>query len=159
MINIYSSQFCNNCTIVKKYLEEKGVFANVIYINDEIENFLKSNGYNNLPVLEVNNKLSDSFTKEDLDKIIEEELKAASKEKVLILEDLIEAGRKVDAELSPDRDRVFKILNALNSNIAKYGEPYCPCKLDKSSKSICPCEEFRTNKDMKKCHCGIYVRK
>ena len=128
-------------------------------INDEIEAFLKHNGYNNLPVLEVNNKLSDCFTKEELDKIIAEELKAISKLDVLTLEKLAESGKKVDAVLSSDRDRVSKIMNALNSNISKYGAAYCPCKLDKSLKSVCPCEEFRTNKDMKKCHCGIYIRK
>lgn len=159
LINIYSSQFCNNCTLVKKYFEEKGVFANIIYVNDEIEKFLKSNGYNNLPVLEVNEKLMDSFNKEELDKIIAEELKAISKLDVLTLEKLAESGKKVDAVLSSDRDRVSKIMNALNSNISKYGAAYCPCKLDKSLKSVCPCEEFRTNKDMKKCHCGIYIRK
>lgn len=159
LINIYSSQFCNNCTLVKKYLEQKGVVVNVIFINDEIEAFLKHNGYNNLPVLEVNNKLSDCFTKEELDKIIAEELKAISKLDVLTLEKLAESGKKVDAVLSSDRDRVSKIMNALNSNISKYGAAYCPCKLDKSLKSVCPCEEFRTNKDMKKCHCGIYIRK
>ena len=159
LINIYSSQFSNNSTLIKKYLEQKGVVVNVIFINDEIEAFLKHNGYNNLPVLEVNNKLSDCFTKEELDKIIAEELKAISKLDVLTLEKLAESGKKIDAVLSSDRDRVSKIMNALNSNISKYGAAYCPCKLDKSLKSVCPCEEFRTNKDMKKCHCGIYIRK
>lgn len=159
LINIYSSQFCTNCTLVKKYFEEKGVFVNIIYINDEIENFLKSKGYNNLPVLEVNEKLTDSFSKDELDKIIAEELKAISKSNTLIWEELIEAGKKVDAVLSSDRNRVSKIMDALNSNILKYGAAYCPCKLDKSQENICPCEEFRTNKDMKKCHCGIYIRK
>lgn len=57
---------------------------------------------------------------------------------------------------------VLIVKQGLKDNQEKYGKRYCPCvQIDESednSKYICMCEEFRNNKDMKMCHCGLYLR-
>lgn len=77
MIKIYSSPFCNNCTIVKNYLKSKDIKPEVINVDDKISEYLTSKGFNSLPVIECNGQLFNNCSQKDLDKVIEEELKGA----------------------------------------------------------------------------------
>lgn len=45
------------------------------------------------------------------------------------------------------------VVEGLQKNIAKYGAPYCPCKVQRVDENICPCLEFRTQGI---CECGLY---
>ena len=77
MIKIYSSPFCNNCTIVKNYLKSKDIKPEVINVDDKISEYLTSKCSNSLPVIECNGQLFNNCSQKDLDKVIEEELKGA----------------------------------------------------------------------------------
>ncbi len=50
--------------------------------------------------------------------------------------------------------RILRIIDALKRNHQKYGESYCPCKVDRIPDNICPCKEYR---DTGKCICGLYL--
>ena len=54
-----------------------------------------------------------------------------------------------------------KVLKLVINSFYKYGKPYCPCRLRKTTENICPCiyhvEEILNNG---RCKCGLfYVRK
>lgn len=55
-------------------------------------------------------------------------------------------------------DKVKSIKLGLRNNVVKYGKPYCPCSLRRDETTVCPCQEFRLHPEMKKCHCGLYIR-
>jgi ferredoxin-thioredoxin reductase catalytic subunit len=50
------------------------------------------------------------------------------------------------------KDTIFK---GLLYKKKKFGEFYCPCKLELSNKNICPCVEFRAAGD---CHCNLFKK-
>lgn len=53
---------------------------------------------------------------------------------------------------------VQKIKLALRERTLMYGKPYCPCSLQRTEDTVCPCKEFREDKNMQRCHCGLYIR-
>lgn len=55
-------------------------------------------------------------------------------------------------------EKVKRVKLALRERTLKWGQPYCPCTLERSVNTICPCKEFREDDTMKKCHCGLYIR-
>lgn len=46
------------------------------------------------------------------------------------------------------------ILNGFKNKQDKFGERYCPCKIDNIPENICPCLELRTTNH---CHCGLFI--
>lgn len=50
--------------------------------------------------------------------------------------------------------KILRIVDALKRNHEKYGESYCPCKVDRIEDNICPCKEFRETGN---CICGLYT--
>lgn len=75
------------------------------------------------------------------------------------LENAEKAAVTINAQVNPETKIAQTIINALNKTIKTYGKMYCPCKINKVEENLCPCKEFRENPDMKKCYCGLYVRK
>ena len=64
-------------------------------------------------------------------------------------------GSKPLMELSDDLEHVSKIRAGLQRNKNKYGEKYCPCRLDHIEDTICPCKEYRESGN---CHCKLYKK-
>lgn len=54
---------------------------------------------------------------------------------------------------------VLEIRAQLRANKEAYGKSYCPCVIEHTDDSVCPCKDFRTNIDLKRCHCGLFIRK
>lgn len=54
---------------------------------------------------------------------------------------------------NPDYNKVEAIFKGLLKMKDKYGEYYCPCKLDKVEENICPCEEMYVTGA---CHCDLF---
>ena len=50
--------------------------------------------------------------------------------------------------------KTLRIIEGLKRNHEKYGESYCPCKVEHTEDNICPCKEFR---ESGKCICGLYT--
>ena len=54
---------------------------------------------------------------------------------------------KIDPEVQP------RIYQGLIKKKLKFGEFYCPCKLQNTLENICPCVEFR---ETRHCHCELF---
>jgi len=57
--------------------------------------------------------------------------------------------------VNPDHDHTEKIRKALEKNVEKYGEKYCPCNVLRSEDTICPCKDYRESGN---CHCKLYIK-
>lgn len=57
-------------------------------------------------------------------------------------------------------DRKEKIIAALIRKYDKFGDFYCPCRLDNIADNICPCKETRMDILTKDgaCHCGLFYK-
>jgi len=62
---------------------------------------------------------------------------------------------KAKYELNPDLEHVKRIRKGLERNKEKYGEKYCPCRLDHTLDTICPCREYRETAE---CHCKLFKK-
>jgi ferredoxin-thioredoxin reductase catalytic subunit len=52
------------------------------------------------------------------------------------------------------------ICRMLDVNIKKYGEPYCPCSVERTPANICPCSKHLQDvKDFGKCCCSLFISK
>lgn len=60
--------------------------------------------------------------------------------------------------LNTNKELVEKIKNKLDENKEKYGERYCPCSIIKNEDTICPCKNFREQKELGECHCGLWIK-
>ena len=58
-------------------------------------------------------------------------------------------------ELTDDIEHAKRIRKGLERNKAKYGEKYCPCRLEHTPDTICPCKEYR---ETGFCHCKLYKK-
>jgi len=64
-----------------------------------------------------------------------------------------------------DLDRVFELLEALQTNKERYGYMCCPCRLASEDREndkdiICPCEYRAPDvKEYGSCYCSLYVSK
>jgi len=64
-----------------------------------------------------------------------------------------------DYKLNKEEPAKVKALkSALETNKKLFGKPYCPCSIERTEEKVCPCKEFRENKKIKKCVCGLYIR-
>jgi ferredoxin-thioredoxin reductase catalytic subunit len=61
--------------------------------------------------------------------------------------------------LNPDKKAVENIIKAMNNKKEKFGEYYCPCRLQKIPENICPCKwaPDEIEKDGH-CHCLLYYK-
>ena len=59
--------------------------------------------------------------------------------------------------LNDDKELVKEIQQRLDENKKKYGQRYCPCRLEHIPDNICICKEFREQKEGI-CHCGLYKK-
>ena len=57
--------------------------------------------------------------------------------------------------LNKDDNRIKTILKGLKRNEEKYGNRYCPCKIDKTEDNICPCLDYRKTSI---CKCGLFIK-
>lgn len=71
MIKIFTSNCCNNCKITTQYFKSHNINFEEIEVNDEIGKELAEKGFTMLPVLEVEGTLMSKLSKDDLDKLIE----------------------------------------------------------------------------------------
>ncbi len=62
---------------------------------------------------------------------------------------------KAKYELNPDLEHVRMIRAGQERNKEKYGEKYCPCKIEHTADTICPCREYRETGE---CHCKLFKR-
>lgn len=58
-------------------------------------------------------------------------------------------------KLNEDPKHVNGILDGLDKKAEKFGERYCPCKVQNVKENICPCKEFTSTLH---CHCGLFVK-
>lgn len=59
-------------------------------------------------------------------------------------------------KLNDDNNLVEIMKESLTNIKDKFGEFYCPCKVDKSNPdNICPCKDFR---DGSICHCKLFIK-
>ena len=58
-------------------------------------------------------------------------------------------------ELTDDIEHAKRIRKGLDRNKEKYGEKYCPCRLDHTPDTICPCLEYRETGE---CHCKLFKK-
>ena len=40
----------------------------------------------------------------------------------------------------------------------KDNDGYCPCQLEKTPDTKCMCKDFREQKELGECHCGLYIK-
>jgi len=62
---------------------------------------------------------------------------------------------KAKYELNDDLEHVKRIRKGLERNKEKFGEKYCPCRLDHTPDTICPCREYRETGE---CHCKLFKK-
>ncbi|MFY9115202.1 MAG: ferredoxin-thioredoxin reductase catalytic domain-containing protein [Dethiobacteria bacterium] len=57
-------------------------------------------------------------------------------------------------------ERKEKIIAGLIRKYEKFGDFYCPCRLENITDNICPCKETRMNILTKDggCHCGLFYK-
>ncbi|MDD5764871.1 MAG: ferredoxin-thioredoxin reductase catalytic domain-containing protein [Candidatus Marinimicrobia bacterium] len=64
---------------------------------------------------------------------------------------------------NPDREHVFRLLNSLLLNKARYSYMACPCRLAANDRGwdmdiLCPCIYRDPDvKEFGRCYCGLYV--
>ena len=57
----------------------------------------------------------------------------------------------------PDGKLRFKLLRELLENWDRYGKPYCPCRPERSDRTVCPCVYARADiAKMGHCLCGLF---
>jgi hypothetical protein len=62
--------------------------------------------------------------------------------------------------LNPDIDIVNNIQNGLLKKYKRFGNFYCPCKLQNIPENICPCKDHLKEIEANGiCHCRLYVKK
>lgn len=60
--------------------------------------------------------------------------------------------------IQPDEKRYNAIILSLVKNKAKYGEYYCPCRINRTPENVCPCKKMESDiLESGKCHCGLFV--
>lgn len=60
-------------------------------------------------------------------------------------------------KLNPDLKVVENIIKAENNLHQKFGEYYCPCRLQKIPDNICPCRHAQQEIEKDgKCHCQLF---
>lgn len=52
-----------------------------------------------------------------------------------------------------DKEKAQKIRELIKKN-----DGHCPCKLVKNDDTKCICKEFVEQKELGKCHCGLYEK-
>lgn len=40
----------------------------------------------------------------------------------------------------------------------KENDGYCPCRLEKTPDTKCMCKDFKEQKELGECHCGLYIK-
>ncbi|NLZ28774.1 MAG: hypothetical protein GX887_07405 [Firmicutes bacterium] len=57
-------------------------------------------------------------------------------------------------------DRKERIIAGLIKKFEKFGDFYCPCRLENVDDNVCPCRETRKNilTADNCCHCGLFCR-
>ena len=50
-----------------------------------------------------------------------------------------------------------ELVNEIRTKL-KENNDYCPCSLIKSEDTICPCKNFREQKELGECHCGLWIK-
>jgi ferredoxin-thioredoxin reductase catalytic chain len=62
-------------------------------------------------------------------------------------------------EINPDVDIVNNIKNGLVKKFRKFGNFYCPCKLQNTPENICPCKDHVKEIEANGiCHCRLYIK-
>jgi ferredoxin-thioredoxin reductase catalytic subunit len=56
-------------------------------------------------------------------------------------------------KVSDNKELVNEIRTKLKEN-----NGYCPCSIIKNEDTICPCKNFREQKELGECHCGLYIK-
>jgi len=72
-LRIYTSEFCNNCGIVKSFfMKNKIEFEEVSTSSASVSAMLLNKGFEHLPVVEYNGELTNNLTRESMQKLIEQ---------------------------------------------------------------------------------------
>ncbi|MHC1625884.1 MAG: ferredoxin-thioredoxin reductase catalytic domain-containing protein [Methanoculleaceae archaeon] len=64
--------------------------------------------------------------------------------------------------LNPDQKKLNLVLTGLARNKARFGKPYCPCRLrsgdpEKDELIVCPCTYHKSEiKNEGHCHCNLF---
>ena len=56
-------------------------------------------------------------------------------------------------KLNEDKEIVKAIQDGLKKN-----DGYCPCRIEKNPATKCMCKDFREQKELGECHCGLYIK-
>lgn len=56
-------------------------------------------------------------------------------------------------KVSDNKELVNEIRTKLKEN-----NGYCPCSIIKNEDTICPCKNFREQKELGECHCGLWIK-
>ena len=51
----------------------------------------------------------------------------------------------------------FELVQEIKQKI-KENDGYCPCQIEKSSETKCICKNFKEQKELGECHCGLYIK-
>ena len=86
-------------------------------------------------------------------------MKKKQGEYVALLEKSKNYAHKQGFKLNPDKRIVRLVIEGLIENKRKYGEYYCPCRLEHTERTICPCYYHKKEiKQSGKCLCGLFVK-
>ncbi|MBI9101132.1 MAG: glutathione S-transferase N-terminal domain-containing protein [Spirochaetales bacterium] len=72
-VNVYSTPSCTYCTLVKRFLKEKGVKYNdynVAVDHRRAEEMVKKSGQMGVPVLDINGKVIIGFNQPEIERAI-----------------------------------------------------------------------------------------
>ncbi len=75
------------------------------------------------------------------------------------LEDVKKIAQQKGWCLNNDAKAVENIIKGMNKKKEKFGDFYCPCRLQNIPEHVCPCihAQKEINKDGK-CHCQLYFK-
>lgn len=60
-------------------------------------------------------------------------------------------------KLNPNPKIVSALIQSENKLKEKYGEFYCPCKIERTAENICPCAEAQNEINQTgHCHCNLF---
>ena len=86
-----------------------------------------------------------------------------SKDAEKLEEDIDDYAPKVGIKVNPDEKRVKEVIMGLLKKREKFGENYCPCRVntgdkDKDEEIICPCVFHRGEIELQgHCLCKLFV--
>jgi len=167
LVVVFSADYgCAECEVFEELLESSGLAKFVDYFivipntDDAVELALES-GISAIPLVAVYEKGAVRFFEDPDPRVLLEKLESELQNRVAVYKFILDKLRKHAEGLSSilgkrvvvDEEAAVQLVYS----VEVYGKPYCPCRVEKSERTLCPCQfHVHELKTRGKCRCGVF---